>query len=563
MPNRFLTTNTVMTVFFAKQMLILVNFGAPGMDDDESQKESDFWSLMYLMLGIVQFIAYTFQGIAFGWCAEKLTSRIRAQTLARMLRQDITYFDRGENSSGALSAFLSMETMQMSNITGASLSTIIVAFTTMFAGTALAIAIGWKLALVCFSLVPLLLVSGFFQYYILYRYQFRAGKAYADSAGYAAEYVSAMPTVASLTMENKIATSYKDSLIVQKKKSLLSVAKSSALLAASNSMVYFCLGLGFWYGSTLLAEGEYTIFQFFICLMGVIFGAQSAGTVFTFLPEIVKAQSSAGSVRKMFDRKPDIDTWSDKGDTLIDPQGRVELRNVHFRYATRPEKPVLRGVDMLVEPGQHVALFGASGCGKSTIISLLERFYDPIVGQVLVDDHDISKLETNHYRSQIALVSQQPVLYQGTIRENILAGKEGEVTDEEVEAACRDANIYDFIVSMPEGFDTSVGIGGALLSGGQKQRIAIARALIRSPKILLLDEATSALDSESEHVVQAALDRAAKGRTTITVAHRISTIRNADLVYVIDQGRVVESGQHTELMNLNGRYAELVRMQAM
>ncbi|TQS33762.1 hypothetical protein Golomagni_05881, partial [Golovinomyces magnicellulatus] len=228
--------------------------------------------------------------------------------------------------------------------------------------------------------------------------------------------------------------------------------------------------------------------------------------------------------------------------------GVVEFRDVHFRYPTRPEQPVLRGLNLNIQPGQYVALVGASGCA----------------GGVYVDGKEISTLNINEYRSFIALVSQEPTLYHGTIRENIMLGTPNEdVTDEQIEHACREANIYDFVMSLPEGFNTMVGSKGALLSGGQKQRVAIARALIRDPKILLLDEATSALDSESEHVVQAALDRAAKGRTTIAVAHRLSTIQKADIIYVFDQGRIVESGTHSELMRKNGRYAELVNLQSL
>lgn len=209
-------------------------------------------------------------------------------------------------------------------------------------------------------------------------------------------------------------------------------------------------------------------------------------------------------------------------------------------------------------------MVGASGCGKSTTIQLLERFYDPLVGGIYVDGKEISSLNINDYRSFIALVSQEPTLYQGTIRDNVLLGADrAEVPDSEIEFACREANIYDFIMSLPDGFATIVGSKGSMLSGGQKQRIAIARALLRDPKILLLDEATSALDSESEHVVQAALDKAAKGRTTIAVAHRLSTIQKADIIYVFDQGVIVEHGTHNELMSKGGRYSELVNLQSL
>jgi ATP-binding cassette subfamily B (MDR/TAP) protein 1 len=277
-----------------------------------------------------------------------------------------------------------------------------------------------------------------------------------------------------------------------------------------------------------------------------------------------KAQEAARHLQQLFDRKPSVDPWSEDGEPVTSMEGTIEFRDVHFRYPTRPEQPVLRGLNLTVKPGQYIALVGASGCGKSTTIALLERFYDPLVGGIYVDGKEISSLNINQYRSFLALVSQEPTLYQGTIRENILLGvAQDDVPDSAIEFACKEANIYDFIQSLPSGFSTLVGSKGTMLSGGQKQRIAIARALIRDPKILLLDEATSALDSESEHVVQVALDAAAKGRTTIAVAHRLSTIQRADVIYVFDQGKIVEQGTHAELMKRNGRYSELVNLQSL
>ncbi|KAI0184232.1 multidrug resistance protein 4 [Xylaria flabelliformis] len=270
----------------------------------------------------------------------------------------------------------------------------------------------------------------------------------------------------------------------------------------------------------------------------------------------------ANKLKTLFEQKPSIDTWSqDDKDKVQAIQGAIQLCDIHFQYPTRPG-PVLSGLSLTVQPNQYVALVGPSGCGKSTTIALLERFYDPSSGTIYVDGKDIRSLDVNDYRSFIALVSQEAMLYQGTIKENILLGTSNDVPDHDVESACREANIYDFILSLPEGFNTVVGSKGVLLSGGQKQRIAIARALVRNPRILLLDEATSALDSESEHVVQAALENASRGRTTIVVAHRLSTVKRADIIYVFDQGRIIEQGSHSDLMRRrNGRYAELVKHQ--
>ncbi|CRK36735.1 hypothetical protein BN1708_007166 [Verticillium longisporum] len=554
--------NPTTAVFFAKQIVTLI---VPVTDQnrDQIKSDSDFWSLMYLMLALVQLLAFATQGILFAKCSERLVHRVRDRAFRTMLRQDVAFFDKDENTAGALTSFLSTETTHVAGLSGVTLGTLLMVTTTLVAALALSIAIGWKLALVCAATIPLLIGCGFFRFWILAHFQRRSKAAYSSSASFASEAISAIRTVASLTREQDVLDMYKKSLAEQQRRSLRSVLKSSSLYAGSQSLTFLAFALGFWYGGTLIASREYNMFQFFVCFSAIIFGAQSAGSIFSFAPDMGKAHQAAGELKTLFDRKPTIDTWSTEGESLESVDGTLEFRDVHFRYPTRPEQPVLRGLNLTVRPGQYIALVGASGCGKSTTIALLERFYDPLAGGIYIDGKEISTLNVNNYRSFIALVSQEPTLYQGSIRENILLGTPHEATDEAIEFACREANIYDFIVSLPDGFNTVVGSKGALLSGGQKQRIAIARALIRDPKILLLDEATSALDSESEHVVQAALDKAAKGRTTIAVAHRLSTIQKADVIYVFDQGRIVEQGTHTELMRANGRYAELVNLQSL
>ncbi|KAG6039913.1 hypothetical protein E4U41_001820 [Claviceps citrina] len=555
--------NPTAAVFFAKQITTLSQPVTPA-NRDQIKKDSDFYSAMYLMLAFVQFFAFSAQGIAFAMCSERLIRRVRDRAFRAMLRQDVSFFDKDENTAGALTSFLSTETTHVAGLSGVTLGTLLMMTTTLISASVLGLAIGWKLSLVCIATMPILLGCGFFRFWMLAHFQRRSKAAYASSATFASEAISAIRTVAALTREEDVLRQYRESLAAQQRRSLMAVLKSSALYAASQSLLFLCFALGFWYGGTLIGKREYDLFQFFLCFMAVIFGAQSAGTIFSFAPDMGKAHHAASELKTLFDRQPSVDSWSSEGERLAEVEGTLEFRDVHFRYPTRPNVPVLRGLNLTIRPGQYVALVGASGCGKSTTIALLERFYDPLSGGIFVDNKEISRLNINDYRSHIALVSQEPTLYQGTIRDNIVLGSASDgVTDEAIEFACREANIYDFIVSLPEGFNTVVGSKGALLSGGQKQRVAIARALIRDPRILLLDEATSALDSESEHVVQAALDKAAKGRTTIAVAHRLSTIQKADIIYVFDQGRIVESGTHSELMKKNGRYAELVNLQSL
>jgi len=366
-----------------------------------------------------------------------------------------------------------------------------------------------------------------------------------------------------LTRERDVWEKYHDQLVEQNRRSLVPILRSSALYAASQSLTFFCFALGFWYGGTLIGSREYSLFQFFLCFTAIVFGAQSAGMIWSFSPDMGKAKHAAAELKKLFELRPEIDTWSNEGTVVDDIEGHIEFRDCHFRYPTRPQQPVLRGLDLTIKPGQYIALVGPSGCGKSTTIALLERFYDVLSGSILIDGQELSSLNINTYRNRIALVSQEPTLYKGTIRENILLGApdESAISEAQLIQACQRANIYDFIVSLPQGFATLCGSKGSMLSGGQKQRIAIARALLRDPRVLLLDEATSALDSESEQVVQAALDAAAKGRTTIAVAHRLSTIQRADVIYVFDQGRIAERGTHAELMRRKGRYCELVNLQ--
>lgn len=302
--------------------------------------------------------------------------------------------------------------------------------------------------------------------------------------------------------------------------------------------------------------------------MAILLGTYSISALAPEMQHVFKGRAAAAKLWETIDRKSAIDSSGADGLRLDSARGQIELSDVHFSYPSRPQVPVLQGLSAVFEAGKTTALVGPSGGGKSTVVALLERFYDPTSGRVTIDGVNVADLNVQSLRGTIGLVSQEPVLFAASIRDNVAMGLVGtpyEHANEEtklqmVKAACAEANA-GFINKLPKGYDTAVGERGSRLSGGQRQRIAIARAIISNPRILLLDEATSALDAHAERRVQDALDRAAKGRTTIAIAHRLATVRDADKILVIADGSVVESGTHDELIALNGVYADLVQHQ--
>ncbi|MFQ3591916.1 MAG: ATP-binding cassette domain-containing protein, partial [Gemmataceae bacterium] len=312
-----------------------------------------------------------------------------------------------------------------------------------------------------------------------------------------------------------------------------------------------------WYGATLYVRGAIDEGGLTTFMLLTLFVGGAAGSFAELYSQLQRTLGASQRVREIL-REP-IEPQG--GQTVGRLRGEVEFEAVHFRYPSRPEVEVLRGVSLSIRPGERVALVGASGAGKSTLVSLLLRYFDPNSGLIRVDGLPLAQYDLASLRSQMAVVPQEVMLFGGTIAENIAYGRPG-ATRAEIEAAAQRANAQEFITRLPEGYDTRVGERGVQLSGGQRQRIAIARAILRDPAILLLDEATSALDAESERLVLEALDRLMEGRTALVIAHRLSTVRGADRIFVLDQGQVVESGTHAELMNRpDGTYRTLSLLQ--
>ncbi|EKM51815.1 uncharacterized protein PHACADRAFT_262171 [Phanerochaete carnosa HHB-10118-sp] len=535
-------------------------------DPHERRVQGDRNALYFFIIALISTVTIGIQNYIFSATAAALTSKLRSIGFHSILRQDIEFFDKDENSTGQLTSSLSDNPQKIHGLAGVTLGTIVQSAATLVVGLILGIVFAWKLGLVGLACVPLVISGGFVRLHVVVLKDQKNKKAHERSAHLACEAAGSIRTVASLTREEDCLRLYSESLEGPLRDSKVSSFWSNLLFAATQAMSFFVIALVFWYGSRLVSTQEFGTFQFFVALQTTVFGSIQAGNVFSFVPDMSSARGAAADIVDLLDSEPSIDADSTEGKIPQNVKGRIRFENIHFRYPTRPGVRVLRDLNLTVEPGTYVALVGASGCGKSTTIQLVERFYDPLAGTVYLDEQPITEFNVFEYRKHIALVSQEPTLYAGTIRFNILLGATKpaeEVTQEEIEAACRNANILEFVKSLPDGFDTEVGGKGSQLSGGQKQRIAIARALLRNPKVLLLDEATSALDSTSEKIVQEALDSAAKGRTTIAIAHRLSTIQNADCIYFIKDGAVSESGTHDELIALRGGYYEYVQMQAL
>ncbi|KAF5988022.1 major facilitator family transporter protein [Fusarium bulbicola] len=535
---------------------------------EPSASDANFYALMFFVIALGNLVAYFTIGYISNHVAQSISHQYRLELFSRMVVMDIDFFDRTENSSGALASTLSSVPTSLTELLGLNIYVVLVMAVNITASSILALAYGWKLALVMvFAGLPLLMGSGYFKIRLESRLHESNEARFRESASLASEAVSALRTVASLTAESDFIQAYSETLSSIVAQSVKSLSISMVAYAFSQSIEFLVMALGFWYGSRLISSGEYTSEQFFLIFMGVLFAGQAGAQLFANLGSLTRAKGAANYLFNLRKEQPVVRETDENKDRVPDLDQPVSVDNVHFKYKSRSTK-VLHGLSMDINPSQFVAVCGPSGCGKSTLVSLLERYYDPTSGKICVGGQDIKDVSPRLYRNEISMVQQEPVLYEGSVRENILMGLDGDIgdsSDERLTEAARQANILDFASSLPEGFNTPCGARGTALSGGQRQRIAIARALIRKPKLLLLDEATSALDTHSEQLVQEALEqtRRESGCSVIAVAHRLSTIRNADVIFVLVGGKVVEVGTHEVLQAKGGVYADMCQAQSL
>ncbi|KAG8193490.1 hypothetical protein JTE90_023740 [Oedothorax gibbosus] len=532
--------------------------GALSEDIDKMVKDTAYYCIVFLLLAGTSFIFSFLQIFMFSVAAERLTSRLRSKVFSKIITQSISYFDHPKNSVGSLCSKLTSDASDMQGATGSRVSTMLQAFSTLIACVALAVFYNYKIGCLVFAFVPLIVLS------VAIEGRVAGGQLLSDRASteaaskVAVEAIESIRTVAALHQEKAFYQQFCNAILNTHKNARKRSFIRGFTFGLAESIQVFAYATAFYYGSVLFIAGELKYADLYRIIEGIIIGTAMLGQAVAFTPDYQKSKLAAARIFEILDLKSEIDIFSQEGTILGNIKGSVKFQAVQFRYPSRPNVEVLKGLDLQLEPGKTVALVGSSGCGKSTCMQLMERFYNIEEGQVLLDDVNIKDVNVSNLRSHMGLVSQEPVLFSYSIAENIAYGKNYEPVDmNQIIEAARKANIHDFITSLPQGYETPVGLKGTQLSGGQKQRVAIARALLRDPKILLLDEATSALDAESERIVQEALDNARSGRTCLVIAHRLTTIQNADCIAVLNDGKIIEQGSHQELLKLKGHYYKL------
>ncbi|XP_077219448.1 ABC transporter B family member 21-like isoform X2 [Tasmannia lanceolata] len=546
----------VQPIFGLLISIVIPNFFDPPKN---LEKDSRFWSLMFVVLALVSLVACPAQSYFFSIAGCRLIKRIRSMCFEKVVHMEIEWFDDSANSSGAINSRLSADAATVRSLVGDTLALLVQDTASLVSGMAIALEACWQLSLIVLAMLPLIGLCGWAEMRFLKGFGADAKMLYEEASQVANDAVGNIRTVASFCAEEKVMELYKKKCEGPLKTGIRQGLTSGIFFGLSFFLLFCVYATSFYAGARLIEDGKATFMKAFRVFFVLTMAAFAVSHSISLAPDATKAKSSTASIFSILDRKSKIDSSDDSGMILEDVKGNIKFQHVSFKYATRPDVQIFRELCLDVQSGKAVALVGESGSGKSTVISLLQRFYDPDSGQIMLDKIDIRKLQLRWLRRQMGLVSQEPVLFNDTIRANIAYGKEGDVSEAEILAAAKSANAHIFISGLQQGYDTLVGERGVQLSGGQKQRVAIARAIVKEPKILLLDEATSALDAESERVVQEALDQVTVNRTTIVVAHRLSTIKGADLIAVIKNGVIIEKGKHATLINIkDGAYASLV-----
>ncbi|KAJ9167887.1 hypothetical protein P3X46_019477 [Hevea brasiliensis] len=543
---------------------MIAAFFAPSHDEVNDRIRT--YSLIFCSLSLISITVNLIQHYNFSFMGERLTKRIRLRMLEKILTFEAAWFDEEHNSSGALCSRLSSEASMVKSLVADRVSLSVQTTSAVTIAMIMGLVVAWRLALVMIAVQPLTILCFYTRKVLLSSIATNFVKAQNHSTQIAAEAVYNHRIVTSFGSVEKVLQLFDKAQEEPRKEARKKSWLAGIGMGSAQCLTFMSWALDFWFGGTLVEKREISagdVFKTFFILVSTGKVIAEAGSMTS---DLAKGSMAVASLFQILDRQSRISVSSHVGDgssagtKLEKITGWIEMKKVDFAYPSRLETLVLRQFSLEVKPGTSVGLVGKSGCGKSTVIGLIQRFYDVDRGSVKVDGVDIRELDVQWYRRHTALVSQEPVLYSGSIRDNIVFGKLDASENEVVEAA-RAANAHEFISSLKDGYETESGERGVQLSGGQKQRIAIARAIIRNPTILLLDEATSALDVQSEQVVQEALDRIMVGRSTIVVAHRLNTIKKVDSIAFVADGQVIERGTYGQLKNKRGAFFNLATLQ--